>query len=65
MPSVSVDSKEIEVAESTFGPVQVVTEPFKKIPIDVVGELPRSTSGYKYILAIVDYARRYLEAIPL
>ena len=46
-------------------PVEVVTEPFKKIAIDIVGKLPRSTSGYKYILTIVDYATRYPEAIPL
>ena len=46
-------------------PVEVVTETFKKIAIDIVGELPRSTSGYKYILTIVDYATRYPEAIPL
>lgn len=65
MSSVSVDSKEIEVAESTFEPVEVVTEPFKKIAIDVVGELSRSTSGYKYILSIVDYSTRYPEAILL
>ena len=45
--------------------MEVVTEPFKKIPIDIVGELPRSTSGYKYIHTIVDYATRYPEAIPL
>ena len=45
--------------------LEVVTEPFKKIAIDIVGELPRSTSGYKYILTIVDYATRYPEAIPL
>ena len=42
-----------------------MTEPFKKIAINIVGELPRSTSGYKYILTIVDYATRYPEAIPL
>ena len=46
-------------------PVEVVTEPFKKIAMDVVGELPKSTSGLKYILTIVDYATRYPEAIPL
>ena len=31
----------------------------------MVDELPRSTSGYKYILTIVDYATQYPEAIPL
>ena len=45
--------------------MEIVTEPFKKIAIDIVGELPRTTTGYKYILTIVDYATRYPEAIPL
>ena len=45
--------------------MEVVTEPFKEIAIDIMGELPTSTSGYKYILTIVDYATRYPEAIPL
>ena len=33
--------------------------------MDIVGPLPRSRSGNKYILTICDYATRYLEAIPL
>ena len=33
--------------------------------MDVVGPLPRSRSGNKYILTICDYATRYSEAIPL
>ena len=45
--------------------MEIVTEPFKKIAIDIVGELPRTTTGYKCILTIVDYATRYPEAIPL
>ena len=44
--------------------MEIVNEPFKKIAIDIVGELPRTTTGYKYILTIVDYATRYPEAIP-
>lgn len=44
--------------------MEVVIEPFKNIAIDIVVELPRSTSG-KYILTIVEYATRYPEAIPL
>ena len=33
--------------------------------MDIVGPLPRSRSGNKYILVICDYATRYPEAIPL
>ena len=52
----SVGSQEIKVKKSTLKPVEIVTESFKKIAIDIVGELPRKTTGYKYILTIVDYA---------
>ena len=30
-----------------------------------MGELPKTKTGYKYILTIVDYATKYPEAIPL
>ncbi|XP_078694909.1 uncharacterized protein LOC144923898 [Branchiostoma floridae x Branchiostoma belcheri] len=43
----------------------VIGEPFRRIGIDIVGPLPRSNSGNKYILTIVDHATRYPEAIPL
>lgn len=43
----------------------VIEEPFTRIAMDIVGPLPRSRSGNKYILVICDYATRYPEAIPL
>ena len=33
--------------------------------MDIVGPLPGSRSGNRYILVLVDYATRYPEAIPL
>ena len=51
----SVGSQEIKVKKRTLKPVEIVTESFKKIAIDIVGELPRTTTGYKYILTIVDH----------
>lgn len=39
-----------------------MSEPFRRIAMDIVGPLPRSTSGKKYILVICDYATRYPEA---
>ena len=33
--------------------------------MDIVGPLPRSKSGNRYVLVICDYATRYPEAIPL
>ena len=44
----------------------IISDPFQRIAIDIVGPVvPSSSSGYKYILTIVDVATRYPEAIPL
>ncbi|XP_035664608.1 uncharacterized protein LOC118408091, partial [Branchiostoma floridae] len=43
----------------------IIGEPFRRIGIDIVGPLPRSHSGNRFILTIVDHATRYPEAIPL
>ena len=43
----------------------IVSIPFQKIAMDIVGPLPRSHSGCRYIVVICDYATWYLEAIPL
>jgi len=40
-------------------------EPFQRIAMDIVGPLPRSRSGKRYILVVCDYSTRYPEAIPL
>ena len=46
-------------------PLPVMEVPFQKIRMDVVGPLPRSKTGNKFVLVVVDYATRYPEAIPL
>ena len=46
-------------------PLPIISEPFSRIAMDILGPLPRSRSGMKYILVICDYATRYPEAIPL
>lgn len=45
--------------------VPVITEPFQRLVIDVVGPLPTSRSGYKYILTMVCPATKFPEAVPL
>ncbi|CDQ92886.1 unnamed protein product [Oncorhynchus mykiss] len=45
--------------------LQVISTPFKKIAMDIVGPLEKSSAGYKYILVICDYATRFPEAFPL
>ena len=46
-------------------PLPVLEEPFSRIAMDIVGPLPRSHSGKRYILVVCDYATRYPEAILL
>lgn len=45
--------------------VPVLTEPFEKIAIDLVGPFERSRCGYKVVLTIMDLATRWSEAVPL
>ena len=46
-------------------PLPIIETPFSRIGMDIVGPLPKSSSGHRYILVILDYATRYPEAIPL
>ena len=46
-------------------PLPVVDEPFQRVAMDIVGPLPKSRSGKRYILVLCDYATRYPEAVAL
>ena len=46
-------------------PLPIISDPFSRVAMDIVGPLPRSKSGNKYILVLCDYATRYPEAVPL
>jgi len=47
-------------------PLPLISEPFSRIAIDIVGPLPVCpTSGNRFILTCVDMATHYPEAIPL
>ena len=46
-------------------PLPIVSTLFQKIAMDIVGPLPWSQSGCRYILVIRDYVMRYPEANPL
>src|SRR5437867_8554240 len=40
--------------------------PFEHVSIDLIGPLePKSSSGHKYIICLIDYASRWVEALPL
>ena len=46
-------------------PLPIIATPFKRIAMDIVGPLPKSRSGKRYILVVCDYATRFPEAIPM
>jgi len=39
--------------------------PFQQVSIDVVGPLPRTSRGYRYLLTLIDQFSKYAEAVPL
>ena len=46
-------------------PLPIMEEPFQRMAMDIVGPLPKSRKGNRYILVLSDYATRYPEAVPL
>ena len=64
----------VECCQKAFGrrevhaplvPLPIIEEPFTRVAMDVVGPLPCSSSGKRFILVICDYATRYPEAVPM
>ena len=49
---------------SPYQPYQAGT-PLDHIQLDILGLLPMSNSGHKYILVIVDHFTKWAEAYPL
>ena len=46
-------------------PMPIIKVPFDRVALDIVGPLPKTSRGQRYILVMVDYATRYPEALPL
>lgn len=46
-------------------PLPVISHPFERVVMDIVGPLPRSRKGNRFVLVICDYATRYPEAVPM
>ena len=54
------------VPRAPLGDMPLIDQPFKRVAIDLVGPIsPASDKGHRYILTLVDYATRYLEAVLL
>ena len=54
-----------KIPKAPLVPIPSVGEPFAEVLIDIVGPLPRTTSGHEYLLTIMDRMSKYPEAIPL
>ena len=46
-------------------PMPVIEKPFSRVAVDLVGPLPHSSKGHRFILVMCDYATRYPEAVAL
>ena len=54
------------VPKVPLGKMPLIDIPFKRVAVDIVGPIcPPSADGHKYILKLVDYFRRYHEAVAL
>ena len=53
------------VMKAPLIPLPVISQPFERIAMDIVGPLPMSSRGNRFILVICDYATRYPEAVAL
>ena len=48
-----------------LGSMPLIDIPFKRVVVDIIGPIaPLSEAGHRYILTLVDYATKYLEAAP-
>lgn len=45
--------------------VPLISEPFQRLVIDVVGPLPTTKTGYRYVLTMLCAATKFPEAVPL
>ena len=64
MPGVPADGPETLDPESADTDA-IIEVPFDQLALDIVGPLPKTSRGHRYILVMVDYATRYPEALPL
>ena len=49
-----------------LGKMPIIDTPFERVAVDLIGPItPCSDGGHRYIVTMVDYATRYVEAKPL
>ena len=52
-------------AKAPLQPLPIVSEPFTKVAFDIVGPLPRTTKGNRYLLTMICLYTKYPVAIPI
>jgi cleavage and polyadenylation specificity factor subunit 1 len=58
-------SKVTKQPAAAVQPIPVPQQRFSHIHVDIVGPLPVSRDGYRYLFTIIDRSSRLLEAVPL
>ena len=58
-------NKVVPRPRSPMKPIEIVPVPFYMIGVDLIGPLKLTKQGNKYILSIIDYYTKYVEAIAL
>ena len=55
-----------KVRKCPLGKAPIIETPFRRVAVDIIGPIkPASQRGNQYILTVIDYATRYVEAAPL
>lgn len=55
-----------KVRKLPLGKMPIIHTPFDRVAVDIIGPIiPSSERGHRYIITMVDYATRYVEAKPL
>ena len=53
------------IGKGPLGTMPIIKTPFSRVAIDLIGPLPASDRGNRWVLTLVDCATRYLAAIPM
>jgi hypothetical protein len=52
--------------KAPLGRMPIISTPFERVAVDIIGPIvPMSDRGHQYVLTMIDYATRYVEAKPL
>lgn len=54
-----------KVVKAPLYPIPAIGEPFNELVVDIVGPLPKTKTGFIYLLTVMDRASRFPEAIPM